>query len=62
MQGLQEAALEELPPHGTATLALTLVPLAPGVHSLSGLSLMEGGSKAVASLEADVLVQVEDPT
>lgn len=61
VQGLQEAALEELPPHGTTTLPLALVPLAPGVHALSGLSLVEGGGKPVASLEADILVQADDP-
>lgn len=56
VQGLQEACIEELAPHASTTVPLTLVPLMSGVQKLSGLSLTEGGAKTVASLDAAILV------
>jgi hypothetical protein len=56
VQGLQEASVEELAPHASAMLPLTLIPLMSGVQTLSGLSLTEGGAKPVASLDAAILV------
>ena len=48
VQGLQEAFIEDLAPHASTMLPLTLVPLKWGVT--------EGGAKTVASLDAAILV------
>ena len=68
MLGVQEAAIEDLAAHSSIRMPLTLLPTMPGVHTFSGLNVLEaigglgGGGKPVASLEAkSILVQTLEP-
>jgi len=61
VQGLQDATIEELAPHSSVSVPLTLLPMALGVHSFSGLTLLDAGGKPVASLEAaEIFVQIDE--
>ncbi len=53
--------MRELAARSTASVPLTVLPLVAGVHSLSGLKLLEASGKTLTSLEAsgDILVQMD---
>lgn len=48
--GPQAVAFQDVPPHSSATVSVTLVPTLGGVQSLTGLSALDATGRIVASL------------
>lgn len=57
IQGLQCAFIEQLAPFGTVQLAVTLLPLQPGVQIVDGIHGLDGEGKVISCAPTEIYVQ-----